>query len=164
MIVYLLRHGLAEDHGVRRDEARRLTDKGRDKLVAAAPAWRRCVGRLDRILTSPLVRAKETAVVFAAAVDHALAIDDVDCLLPLAEPVAAVDVLREDARAGRRAVALVGHEPQLGSLLGLLLCGAGAIPLKKGMLVGVDLPAATARPGRLILCLGARQAARVRAD
>ncbi len=160
MLVYLLRHGIAEDSALGGDGLRRLTREGRDRLALAAPTWRRCVQQLDRLYSSPLVRAVETATELGAAVDHTAPIVELPCLEPEADPQLAVEILLADARAGHEAVALVGHEPHLGCLLGQLVGGAGAIPFKRGMLVGVDLPSAGSAWGRLVLCLSSKLAAR----
>lgn len=160
MFVYLLRHGIAEDSATGGDNARRLTREGRDRLAAAAPTWRRCVQQLDRVYASPLLRAAETAAELAAAVDHTDAIVELPGLVPEADPRLAADVLLADLRDGCRAVAMVGHEPHLGSLLGTLLHSQAPIPFKRGMLVGVELSSTAAVFGRLVLCLSTKHAAR----
>ena len=160
MFVYLLRHGIAEDFAAGGDAARRLTREGRDRLAAAAPTWRRCVQQLDRVYTSPLIRAAETAAELVAAVDHSDPIVELPGLVPEADPRLAAEILLADVRAGCHAVAMVGHEPHLGSLLGTLLHCQASIPFKRGMLVGVELSSAAAAFGRLVLCLSTKHAAR----
>lgn len=167
MIVYLLRHGEAEDvgaGGARTDADRRLTETGRRRLQQASSTWRRCVGEVDHIYTSTLVRARQTADLFAEAVGHRDAIEVGDWLVPEADPDIAVRACLADAAAGRTGIALVGHEPHLGDLLARFLLGRGAIPLKKGMLVGVELLAPAAASGRLVFCLSTKLATRLDAD
>lgn len=163
MIVYLLRHGVAEDvgpGGARSDAERRLTAEGKERLQRAAPAWRRAIEKLDVIYTSPLVRAKETATYLAQATRHAEPAQLREFLTPESDPQAAVHLILADARHGRDAIALVGHEPHLGELLGELLGSHGAVPFKKGMLVGVELEGVAAPVSRLVLCLSTKLAAR----
>jgi len=157
--VYLLRHGDAEEGGAGSDAERRLTEDGRSALQRAQPTWQRVVGRVDRIYTSPLVRAKETAKVFAEAVGFTAAFEEVDCLAPDAEPEGVARLVLADAADGRGAVAFVGHEPNLGQVLAFLLQGQGAIPLEKGMVVGVRMESGTSLGGRLLCCLGSSLAA-----
>lgn len=167
MIVFLLRHGEAEDIGpgeARTDDARRLTEAGRERLVRAGRAWRRCVGQPDAIHTSPLVRARQTAEVLAQAVRFEPEPTVSDWLVPEADPEAAARCAIAETLAGRDSLVFVGHEPHLGELLARLLLGGGAIPLKKGMLVGVELDSPVAASGRLVCCLSAKLAATVGDD
>lgn len=164
MIVYLLRHGEAEGIGAgaaHSDAARRLTNDGKRRLEQAAASWRRCVGDIDRVYTSPLVRARQTAVVFAEALGHRQALQECEWLLPEAEPELAARVALADAAADCNNIAFVGHEPHLGELLAMLLLGRGAIPLKKGMLVGIELQGPTVASGRLVACLTTKLAGRL---
>lgn len=159
MHVYLLRHGQAADlspDGPRTDEERPLTEEGRALFVRACKHYRRHMEPLDGILSSPLVRARQTAGVLAGALDPSPEIEGERDLLPGARPAAILDRLQADLLEGKRALALVGHEPQLGNLLGLLLTGSEqtAIPLKKGMIAGVRLAEPQTMIGRLVLCLG----------
>jgi phosphohistidine phosphatase len=140
MWIYLLRHGLAEDgQPGQPDETRALTDDGRRRLERAAAAWRRLVDPPSVVVSSPLLRARETATVFAEAVgfDHELRIDR--ALEPDAQPGLAVTLLEGELLTRTDSVALVGHQPHLGYLLGTLLTGHAnvSVPLKKGMLVGL---------------------------
>ena len=164
MIIYLLRHGEAEDvgpGGARTDAERRLTENGKERLRRAAPTWRRAVESLDAIYVSPLVRARETAVYLADAARCPEPAQVREFLTPESDPAAAVRLILADATAGRSAIALVGHEPHLGDLLGELLGAHGAVPFKKGMLVGVELEGVAAAVSRLVLCLSSKLASRL---
>jgi len=145
--LYLVRHGKAEDVGPDgTDGARRLTEEGRRDFRRGAEGLASLGVRFDRILTSPLARARETAEILADVVDgpaperlEALAFGDE------AEILAAV------ARAGEE-VALVGHEPTLGKLVSLAVCGrvGGGTPLRRGGVACIDF-ARNAAPGRGVL-------------
>jgi len=160
MLVYLLRHGTAEGQAPGQSDAQRpLTADGRDRLQRACRVYRRLLQPLDVLRSSPLLRAQQTAKILADELRH----DHVDTeplLVPEARPQASIDLLQADLFRGAQAVALVGHEPHLGSLLGLLLGGSErfAVPLKKGMLVAVEIDTAATMLGRLQFALGQRLA------
>jgi phosphohistidine phosphatase len=142
VIVWLLRHGIAEDRAPDGDDRERaLTAEGRARLERAGPAWRRAMGSVDLVFTSPLRRAQETAEVLIHALDCKAALQTLGELAPDERPLEMLARLQHELQKGRAAVACVGHEPHLGSLLGLLLTGSKStpLPLKKGMLVGVEV-------------------------
>jgi phosphohistidine phosphatase len=126
MAIYLLRHGDAED-GDGDDAARRLTAKGERQAEAAGRALAAIGVELGACLTSPRVRAAETARLACG---------------PLGlEPEAAEELRggRLDApalAAGRGDTLLVGHEPDLSDEVGRLT-GAN-VKMKKGGLAIVD--------------------------
>jgi len=162
VIVYLLRHGNAEDHPARGgDAARELTSEGVERLERAGPAWRRVVGQVDRILVSPLARAQQTAEVFRRAIGTRGPVETTPVLVPAANPLDALDVLQAGCREGLRGIACVGHEPNLGALLGLLLTGSDRtpIPFKKGMLAVVEVDSSAHMIGRLLAAMSQKIAA-----
>jgi phosphohistidine phosphatase len=138
MQLYLVRHGIAVEGGEGiPDELRTLTDKGRRRFHKTARAFGKLGLRLDLILTSPLVRAVQTAEILAGEADHR----EVDVLQEL-DPKFDVEAVRAAItnRIGdSRAVAIVGHEPQLSSVLAALSGVSQAdIDLKKGAIVRLD--------------------------
>ncbi len=138
-MIYLLRHGDAED-GSGDDAARRLTPKGEGQGRAAGEALAVLEARIDACLTSPRLRAAETAQLACAPLEI--------------EPETAEE-LRGGSfdplalAAGRGDVLLVGHEPDLSAEVARLT-GANA-KLRKGGLAIVDGPTLLAllRPGDL---------------
>lgn len=149
MWIHLLRHGNAEDGGdALRDADRALTDDGWKKLRKAADAWRRLVEPPQLVLVSPLRRAQETASVLVETLRDKPELRIESALIPGAPASEAMSLLEAEQHSGTRSVAVVGHEPHLGYLLGLLLTGHPRlpVPLKKGMLVAVE----TASPASLI--------------
>jgi phosphohistidine phosphatase len=154
--IHLLRHGIAEDQAPGCDDAARaLTDEGRKRLRKAADAWRVVVAPPDVVWTSPLLRARQTCEIFCAAVGFAGEVRVCADLVPEAAPSRALALLEGEALCGTGSVALVGHEPHLGYLLGLLLTGQGRmpVPFKKGMLVGVETESRTSLVGQLRFAL-----------
>ena len=112
----------------------------------------------DLVLSSPLVRCKQTAGIVAARFRPRPKLRYLSSLAPGASPA---DSIQHLARLpASTAVLLVGHEPGLSSLAGLLLAGPGAEPpfgFKKGGLCRIDFPG-TPQPGagRLIYHLTPR--------
>lgn len=141
MLIYLLRHGTAEDAGPGiRDHERALTDEGWKKLRRAVPTWKTLCTSPDVLLVSPFRRAQETASVFVEALHCSKALRTETCLTPESGIQTAMSLIEAEQHSGTKCVALVGHEPHLGYLLGLLLTGHPRlpVPLKKGMLVAVE--------------------------
>ena len=140
MILYVLRHGIAEDEGPKGDDrSRRLTPRGRARMRAAADGMRALGLRFDVILTSPLVRAVETAAIVAEAYDGKPEPQQLPALAGGASPAGVVRALRPFAR--HEHVAIVGHEPGLSGLASLLLTGsttAATIELKKGGMIAIE--------------------------
>jgi phosphohistidine phosphatase len=165
MHAYLLRHGEAADlapDGGFQDEGRELTPKGIEKLHRACKVYGRLMVPLDLVLHSPLARARQTAEILAEHTGFAGEIAAHDCLSPNANPAMAVDVLQGELLDGREAVALVGHQPHLGDLLGLLLFGnQQSLPLSKGMVAAVELNDPKVMLGRLLWILPQRAGKRL---
>ncbi len=159
MIVYLLRHGIAEDRALTGgDAARCLTSDGVARLERATRGWQRVVGPVDRVLTSPLARARQTAAIFQRSIAPQAAMDVEALLEPSARALHLLENLQGWAAQNTAGIACVGHEPHLGSLLGLLLTGSErtCIPFKKGMLVAVEIDSCASMLGRLIAALSQR--------
>lgn len=125
-MIYLLRHGDAED-GSGNDAARRLTEKGERQAQAAGGALKRMSAEIDACLTSPKVRAVDTA---------RLACEGLGVEPEVTEQLrgGAFDSL--ELSAGRGSVLLVGHEPDFSGEVARLT-GAN-VKLRKGGLAIVD--------------------------
>jgi phosphohistidine phosphatase len=137
--LYVVRHGIAVGRESPMEDAfRPLTSKGRRRFRKTAKAFGRIARKLDVIFTSPLVRAVQTAEILAREAKHG----EVAVLEEL-DPKVAVETLVEAIaiRAnGSKAVALVGHEPQLSELVAALAgVGAEELDLKKGAIVRLDM-------------------------
>src|SRR5688572_15503417 len=162
MRIILLRHGEAADLGgtITHDAERPLTREGAQKLAAAAKIFARITGKLDRIVASPLRRARESADILARATDFEQPVEIDEALVPDADADDSLSLLHGETRSGLDSIALVGHEPHLGNLLGLLLTGVPrvSIPMKKGMLAVVEMDDSTSLVGRLVAVLSQRSA------
>lgn len=137
----VLRHGIAEERREDVPDAQRsLTPKGRERSLAVLRRLS-CLGwRADRMLSSPLTRARQTADL-ATEAKLAPAAEVVEALAPGADPLPLLaDVFQGVSAPSRCCLLLVGHEPDLGWLCCRLL-GAppGAIRLRKAGLALLDL-------------------------
>ncbi len=137
-VIWLLRHGDAEDGDD--DDARRLTNKGESQAERAGRALAALDVQLDACLTSPKVRALDTAKI---ACRH-LGLEP-----EVADELAGGSFDLDALAAGRGDVVLVGHEPDFSNAIA---DATGArVKLKKGGLAGVDgsLLHVLVRPGDL---------------
>lgn len=131
----LLRHGIAEPReDGRPDAARALTAAGRRRCAAVLTRLRQRGLAADLMLSSPLVRARQTAEL-AVQANLAPSLELAEDLTPGGDPLSqlATWLAVVPARAGQRPrLLLVGHEPDLGDLASALIgAPAGAISLRK---------------------------------
>jgi phosphohistidine phosphatase len=145
----IIRHGPAGDREEweqtgKDDALRPLTAKGKKEVRKAAAGLVRVVPALDLVATSPWKRAMQTAEIVNK--EYGVDLVEVEQLTAEHRPEELDQWLAEQAE--REAVALVGHEPHLGLLVGYLLTGKSAsfVDLRKGgaCLVELDDPS---RPG-----------------
>jgi phosphohistidine phosphatase len=131
----LLRHGTAVPHGLADlgDAERPLVAEGEREARAAGRALRALKVRPDRVVTSPLVRARQTAQLAAAELGVPLFEDDA-----LSPGFAQRDLEALLARHDGACIVLVGHDPDLSQLV-LALTGA-QIEMPKGGVARIDYP------------------------
>jgi phosphohistidine phosphatase len=157
----LLRHAIAPQRDPERwpdDRLRPLTPEGRRKMERGAKGIAALEVRPDLVLTSPLIRASETAKIAAEAFKPR---PDVQVLKPLAPGGGSGGVLAGLAGLPPSStVMLVGHEPDLSQLVGALVVeprGDLGIEFKKGGLAWIEFEGAPrARAGRLLMLLPPR--------
>jgi phosphohistidine phosphatase len=135
MNLYIIRHAIAVDEAAsdyESDSERPLTDKGRKKMRQIAKALRYLGVQFDLILSSPYVRACETAEILADVFKMKSKIVFSDNLIPLGNPELLIGEINEKHTVD--SLAIVGHEPHLSSLIGLLITEGSRIEmtLKKG--------------------------------
>ena len=90
----------------------------------------------DHIITSPLVRTKQTADVFAEMLKSKPSVSTSDALAPAGTPAAVIQELGKHMRKGR--IALVGHEPNIGELAARLIGARMPMEFKKGGICRID--------------------------
>jgi phosphohistidine phosphatase len=149
VIVYFVRHGAAADAQTwdGSDYDRPLTEKGRDKMERVGERLEDLGIEIDAIVTSPLLRAKQTAEVLADAIDAEETVVEDERLDGGFDAERFADILRD--HAGAKAIMLVGHEPSMSTVIGKLLGGA-RIDFKKGSIACVDCGDAPAPRGILM--------------
>ncbi len=146
MQIYLLRHGIAEDLAPGgKDADRRLTPEGRKRLGAILKRAAAAGVEPTLILSSPLVRARQTAEMAAKALGCTNQILLTKVLEPGGSPEQVWDELR--THRGEVQVLLAGHEPLFSQLAAFLL-GAPTLEIdfKKGALLRVDCETMGPRP------------------
>jgi len=125
-MIWLLRHGEAEADAAD-DASRKLTEKGRRQAEAAGRALAAMGVELDACLTSPKVRARDTAEI--ACRELGIEAEQTDALRGGEFDVA-------DLAAGRGTVLLVGHEPDMHRAI--QTATGGLVKLNKGGVAAVD--------------------------
>lgn len=146
MNLYFLRHGLAAELGEPglpkdlKDADRPLTAKGKQKLWRTTEAMQAMELKFDVVISSPLLRAMQTAQIVTEAMSLRRKLILTDNLAPDGSPKALLDQINELGPRTRN-ILLVGHEPYLSRLVGLLAAGntGAAIDLKKGGLAKLEL-------------------------
>jgi phosphohistidine phosphatase len=133
--LYLLRHAHAGDpeRWAGDDAERPLSEKGRRQAERVGRMLAGADDAPDLVITSPLVRARQTADIVAGELGVPVAVDR-----RLVGPLFTEEV--EDilgAAGASERPCLVGHDPDFSSLLGELL-GVAAVPMRKGALARVD--------------------------
>lgn len=136
--VYFMRHGLAFDREKWTDDdaLRPLTDKGIQKMQRTAGTMAGMKLGIDLILTSPLVRAHQTAEIVAKKLDLVKCIVQDDRLGPGFDLLALSECLKDHPDA--EVVLLVGHEPDFSQTMAALI-GGGNLVCKKGGLGRVEV-------------------------
>jgi phosphohistidine phosphatase len=152
MDLYLLRHAIAEERSNDgSDSARALTPEGAEKMRIGARGLQRLGVHLDRLLTSPLTRARETADIVGAALN--IAPETVGALAPGCNAATLLDLLVDMPRA--KSVMIVGHEPDLSGIVADLT-GGSRVVMKKGGLALIDLVSLDPGAGSLLWVLPPR--------
>jgi phosphohistidine phosphatase len=148
MYLYLIRHGIAIDldtidaNRTDLDRSRYLTKTGRKKIQQVAKSLKMANLQFETIVSSPLVRAQQTAELLIAR--------NLSSQLELSDDLAPSGTLESwltwwESRSIDRAVsklALVGHEPNLSQWAELLIFGSiqHKLILKKGGLIALKFP------------------------
>lgn len=138
MELYLLRHGIAEDgHAAQPDHLRSLTPEGERRLRVVLKRAAGAEVAPTLILSSPYLRAKQTAAIAQEVLPGKREIVLTDTLVPMGRP----DEVWEEIRTHRAegSILLASHEPLCSQLTAYLLrCPALRLDYKKGMLVRID--------------------------
>jgi phosphohistidine phosphatase len=154
MVAYFLRHADAEPRIVS-DHERKLTPKGLEQAEKAGKFLARCGLLPEIILTSPVVRALQTAKIVSEKLGET-ELSEVDWLA--CGMTAETCLIELKACQGKASVLLVGHEPDFSETISTMLGlkDPAAIKVRKASLTGVELLDFQAGQGQLHLLVPAR--------
>ncbi len=168
MELYLMRHGIAVEglSGPRRtDESRPLSEEGIHEMGRAGRGLAAAGIGFDRIFSSPLVRARQTAELVAAGAGSAPGpgapvpgVEELEALAPGLVPAELMKLLSRRLGSEASRVLLVGHQPDMGLLAAWLLdlSGGHSLPFATGSIARVDIDGLPpSRAGRLVWLLTA---------
>jgi phosphohistidine phosphatase len=142
MELYILRHGLAGEAGDPRysdDSQRPLTAEGKRKMHQAALGMKAMGIKFDIALTSPYLRARQTAEIVCEQLGCGDVMRLTNNLAPAGNVRALVAELSEMPRESR--VLVAGHEPYLSGLVSFLISGSHGcgVEMKKGALCKLEI-------------------------
>lgn len=148
--LYLVRHAIAADRGEAypNDDLRPLTPQGTAKFRKAVKGLARFDVALDAVLTSPLARARQTADILADGLAAPPRVVETEALRPGARFERLVRAVTECGECS--AIALVGHEPDIGATAARLIGATAPLAFNKGAVCRIDFDRWPAEaPGRL---------------
>lgn len=120
MNIYLIRHGEAEQTTeYKPHELRRLTEYGIEIVRASSEFWKNFIQGIDIILSSPLIRAKQTADIIrdVLKVKHEV-VEEISLL----NGGLTGDLISIAEALGMNEIAMVGHQPDIGNHIGSMTC------------------------------------------
>lgn len=140
MLLYLVRHAIAEDRGEAwpDDALRPLSEAGRARMERQVRGLAALGVTIDEILTSPLVRTRQTADILAHGLPGRPRVRDFPPLEPGRRPKETLAALTDAGR--RKSLALVGHEPGLGEIAAALIGLRTPLEFKKGAVALIEAP------------------------
>jgi phosphohistidine phosphatase len=137
--LYLVRHAVAAERGdaYPDDTKRPLTARGAGRFRRAVKGLATLEPRIDLVLTSSLVRARQTADILVNLLPSKPKVEETAAL----EPGASFEALKQAlaSRGPIAGIALVGHEPGIGELAARLLGTRSPIPFKKGAICLIEV-------------------------
>lgn len=145
MLLIIVRHGIAEDRKTfklkdKDDHHRPLTKSGKKKFQVIAKKLKALIGPIDKIVSSPLVRAEQTAQILKDEYPKAKVLLS-ESLTPTAQPKDFAQWCQQHVKKGTKSLVIVGHEPHLGLLASWLLSGSqqSHIKIKKGGCLAIEI-------------------------
>ena len=146
MQLYILRHGIAENGKPGGSDAdRALTAEGKKKLRETLRVVQRAGVAPEWIISSPYIRAMETAAIAMEVLGYKQALLQTNALIPSEDPKPVWDEIRVHKSVA--SLMLVGHEPLLSALAAFLL-GAPSVyvDMKKGAIIRIVIDSFGAQP------------------
>ncbi len=148
MNILIVRHGIAEEISSGGDSHRALTEEGRCKIKQVATGLARIKPEIERIYSSPLVRAEQTAQIIAESLRT-----NVEIMIELSPGHSPMDLCQRLSEIRNvSGVMLVGHEPNCSELASYLLGSTGEIGIdfKKGAACFIQATHPIASAGTLL--------------
>jgi len=133
MNLYLIRHAIAEEESSSGEDSQRaLTDKGAKKMRQIAKGLKALGVEFDTILTSPYLRAEQTANILGDVFKMKKKVFASENLAPMGDPDLLLAEINEKYTVD--SLAIVGHEPYLSTFVSLLAAGGSPVEMtfKKG--------------------------------
>lgn len=150
MEIYIVRHAIAEDTAKSGggDAERELTAEGKQKMKETAAGFAKLDRKVDRIFSSPLVRARQTAEILAAVLKQK--VEEMPELSPANTAKEVCGRLEELGKS--KNIMLVGHEPNCSELASYLLVGPSELDIvfKKGSICFIEADKPAAGAGTLV--------------
>jgi len=157
MRLYIVRHAIASPHGTPgvQEDDRALTDEGVQKMREAAAGLRALDYIPEMVLSSPLLRARQTAELLLEVFGKGIELKITHSLTPSGSRQ---ELYRELAIYDKKvkAVMLVGHQPSLGEIAGEIAWGSADhyVEFKKGGVCAIDLDSVRGIPkGKMVSLL-----------
>ncbi|MEB3336104.1 MAG: phosphohistidine phosphatase SixA [Leptolyngbyaceae bacterium] len=151
--LYFIRHGLAGEHGSYANDAERpLTEEGHRKTHRVAKRLHELGLRFDLMLTSPFLRAYQTAEILQAE-KLSRKLETSSFLSPGGSFEEWLGWLESWERSPEARLALVGHQPDLTNWAEMLIWGEvrGVLVLKKAGAIGIQMPASGSPVGNSLM-------------
>ncbi|GAB4402426.1 MAG: phosphohistidine phosphatase SixA [Anaerolineales bacterium] len=133
MNLYLIRHAIAEEESSSGEDSQRaLTEKGAKKMRQIAKGLKALGVEFDAILTSPYLRAEQTANILGDVFKMKKKVFASENLVPMGDVDLLLAEINEKYTVG--CLAIVGHEPYLSTFVSLLVAGGSPVEMtfKKG--------------------------------
>lgn len=140
--MYMMRHGIALDRlggGITSDSQRPLTDEGREETRMVAHALKKIGVRADLVVSSPLIRARQTGEIISEVIGGGQKLEITDALAPAGSTSSLYKFMKQFTKVEE--VFFVGHEPDIGRLVATLIWAGPEvdIPFKKAGVCRVDV-------------------------
>jgi len=150
--LYLVRHAIAEERGEAwpDDTKRPLSDEGKVRMAKHVAGLEALEVRIEEVLTSPLVRTRQTAEILAQGLSSRPRVVNYTPLAPGHSAKEMLNGLKDHAKRSR--LALVGHEPGIGDLIAALIGTRTPVTFKKGAVALVRVDRLPPEPGSGALC------------
>jgi phosphohistidine phosphatase len=142
MELYVLRHAIAlsaSEAGVSQDAERPLSDEGRDKMKRIAEGMKRLGIEVDLVLSSPYLRARDTALIAHDGLGLKDRLQFTPALASGEETKLVLDELKERFISQHRII-IVGHEPDLSTIISRITAqGRLQVEMKKAALAKIQI-------------------------